>query len=289
MAFNPRSLADAASRARNSVAPKQSVENLVGSALKFGENALNTVAGVGEQVAFGVADQLGIGSLIRGKNLPINGMPSLSSFTGGTWASKGEQDWRVRLSLPRNSAFMGSALLQKLSATNGLVFPYTPTVILQHSANYDVVEPVHTNYPFYAYKNSRVDNMSIVGDFTVENADEGLYWIAAVHYLRSITKMSYGNTSNSGSPPPIVKLNGYGDYVFNNVPVIVNQFTVELGPDVDYIHCPGVGPNGTYAPTRSQIAITVTPIYSRRSIEKFSLDQYVRGNTQGGINGPGFL
>ena len=88
--------------------------------------------------------------------------------------------------------------------------------------------PIHSNYPFFAYQNSQVDQFSITGDFTVENALEGQYWIAAVHYLRSVSKMAYGNTPNQGSPPPVVRLNGYGDYVFKNVPVVrINllQFT----------------------------------------------------------------
>ena len=286
---NPRLNANLASQGRNSQLPAASMDNLVGSALKWGENALGSVAGVGKDIALNFADNLGIGSLIRGKNLPTNGMPGLSNFKDGSWGSGGDQDWRVRLSLPRNFAFQDSALLQKLIDTNGLVFPYTPTILMQHNANYNALEPVHSNYPFYAYRNSRVEQMTLVGDFYVENADEGLYWIAAVHYLRSVTKMSYGQTSDRGAPPPVVKLNGYGDYVFKNVPVVVTNFTVELSPDVDYIHIPGIGPNGTYCPTRSQIQVGVLPVYSRRSVEGFSLDSFVRGATQGGPDGPGFL
>ena len=32
-----------------------------------------------------------------------------------------------------------------------------------------------------------------------------------------------------------VKLNGYGDYVFNNVPVVITTFTVDMPSEVDYI------------------------------------------------------
>jgi hypothetical protein len=47
----------------------------------------------------------------------------------------------------------------------------------------------------------------------------------------------YTNNSNeyAGSPPPILILNGYGDHVFKNVPVVVKSFSVTLPPDVDYI------------------------------------------------------
>jgi hypothetical protein len=136
--------------------------------------------------------------------------------------------------------------------------------------------PTHSNYPFNIYEGSQVDQITITGEFTCENAREAEYWIAAVHYLKSITKMAYGESSNNGSPPPIVKLNGYGDYVFNNVPVVVSQFNVTLPPDVDYINA-GVGFNGSYAPTKSEIAVTLMPQYSRDKVNKFSLDEFVSG------------
>ena len=64
-------------------------------------------------------------------------------------------------------------------------------------AAYSPIKPIHSNYPFFAYQNSQVDQFSITGDFTVENALEGQYWLAAVHYLRSVSKMAYGNTPQS--------------------------------------------------------------------------------------------
>ena len=51
----------------------------------------------------------------------------------------------------------------------------------------------------YLYQNSQVNAMTIIGDFFVENEKEGQYWVAATHYLRSITKMAYGASSNAGA------------------------------------------------------------------------------------------
>ena len=98
--------------------------------------------------------------------------------------------------------------------------------------------------------------------------------------------MSYGATSNQGAPPPIVKLNGYGDYVFKDVPVTVTYFTVDLPADVDYIQT-DVGPNGTWVPVKSNINIQVQPTYSRKSITKFSLDTFVSGGYI--ASGKGFI
>jgi hypothetical protein len=115
-----------------------------------------------------------------------------------------------------------------------------------------------------------------MGEFTVENSREAEYWIAAIHYLKSITKMAYGESPNKGSPPPVVKLNGYGDYVFNNVPVIVQSFNVTLPPDVDYIQA-NVGFNGSWAPAKSEISVVLVPQYSRDKVNRFSLDTFVSG------------
>jgi hypothetical protein len=68
-----------------------------------------------------------------------------------------------------------------------------------------------------------------------------LYWIAALHYFRSVTKMFAGTDIKAGNPPPIVMLNGYGSYVFKNIPVAVTQFQTTLPKDCDYISCNTVG------------------------------------------------
>jgi hypothetical protein len=104
--------------------------------------------------------------------------------------------------------------------------------------------------------------------------------------------MYFGNTDNAGAPPPIVYLKGYGDFVFNNVPVVVTNFTVDLPKDVDYIPSTfqgqtevvtdvdrgfiqkeGVG----YAPSKSTLTVTVQPTYTREQVRNFNLKDFVNG------------
>jgi len=223
------------------------------------------------------------------KNVPTDGLSTPSTGAKGTF-NDGAQDWRVKLSIPGNYKQMiagegndeqeASEMMQPLIDANGFIFPYTPNIYIAYTANYDKLSPTHSNYPFPIYQNSSVDQFVLTGTFTAENASEGAYWIAANQYLRSVTKMAYGggtSTSTRGSPPPIVKLNGYGDFVFKDVPVVVEQYTVTLPEDVDYIQVP-VGPQGSYVPTRSEISITVFPTYSRDKVNKFSLNSFVRGD-----------
>jgi len=229
-----RAASSTTSQIRNSVNPQQSVQNFLGSSAQWGERIGDAVTDVGKQVVGEIANATGFGRLLRAANLPLFGMPRGANFAEGAWSSQDPGDWRVRLSIPPNFNLPGP-LGTKLAATNGMTFPYTPQIILSHSAQYGQLRPTHSNYPFPVYQSSAVDNITIVGDFLIENTDEAQYWIAAIHYLRAVTKMAYGETSNQGSPPPVVRLNGYGDFVLKNVPVVVTQFNVDMPTDVDYL------------------------------------------------------
>ena len=258
-----------------------SVSATVGSeALNVGKSAL----GGAVHRATDFLSDTGFGKAARALNLLPGANPSAKNIVGATFGSSTEYDWRVKLSIPQS--MQSSPLLAPLEETGGMVFPYTPQIMMQHDAAYQPVTPVHSNYPYFAYQNSDPKAMVVVGHWMIENSLEGLYWIASVHFLRSITKMAYGDTSNQGSPPPLVKLTGYGDYVLPKVPVIITNFTVNLEPDVDYMKV-DIGPKGSWVPTSSMISVTCQPIYSRRKVARFSLDDFVNGGSI--IDGDGFI
>ena len=200
----------------------------------------------------------------------------------------GESDWRVKLSIPDNEIWdSAEEILKPVKAAGAFIFPFTPTVNITHSAQYNSMDPVHSNYPFLAYQNSKVEQISITGDFYCQDSVEAEYWCSAVHYLRTVTKMAFGDSPDSGSPPPVVRLNGYGDYVLNNIPVVVRSFTVDLPKDVDYISTIIGGGEETffaahgvsgYAPVKSTITVVVQPVYSREQVRKFNLQDFANGN-----------
>ena len=118
-------------------------------------------------------------------------MPAITLNTSGK--SSGEElDWRVSLSIPQQIKDIiqdQKSLLDPLKATgNKLVFPYTPTILVGQSASWNPMQPVHTNYPFYAYENSRVDQMTITAHFYVQNEIEAreaeLNWLDYIVYLK---------------------------------------------------------------------------------------------------------
>lgn len=236
-------------------------------------------------------------SNLRSRNLSPGAEPESAKFSTATFKPSNEEvgeDWRVKISVPDISTFRSSPILAPLSQTgNNVVFPLVPNITFQHTANYSLSAPTHTNYPFPIYENSSVEPFVIAGEFPVQTEDDGRYWIAAVHFFKSITKMAFGDTSNKGSPPPLVKVNGYGQYVLNNVPCVVQNFNYSLENGVDYIRVPirtGTNASGTveeysWVPTLSTMSITLQPTYSRVKAASFSLDKFVNGD----LNDEGFL
>lgn len=212
----------------------------IGSAASSAVGAFGQVAGTVSRVAGALnnlSDPSKLISALRGINLPLGGnLTSQITSAGAQFAgADANNDWRVRLSIPTVSSFSGSPVLQPLVQAGGLIFPYTPSMRIASSASYDEMSITHQNYQFLAYQNSKVDSITISGPFHVEDAVQAQYWIGVVHYLRSITKMFTGNDPVAGNPPPIVLLNGYGDYVFKNIPVVVKSFDIELPQDANYI------------------------------------------------------
>jgi hypothetical protein len=148
-------------------------------------------------------------------------------------------DWRVTLRLAPGSTYLYNAadagLLQPLKVTNGVIFPYTPSISTVYKANYSSYDLTHSNYRGYFYQNSYTDAITLTASFTAQSTADASYVLAVIHFFRSVTKMFYGQDAQRGSPPPLVFLSGLGDYQFNNHPCLVSQFNYTLPPDVDYI------------------------------------------------------
>lgn len=160
----------------------------------------------------------------------------------GDLQSNAYGDWRVRLSLAANANYLYKLakegdLLYPLTQTDGVVFPYTPSIQITYAATYDALNIAHTNYKLFQYQNSSIDNITFAADFTAQDTEEANYLLAVIHFLRSVTKMFYGqdNNPNAGVPPPLCFLHGLGTFQFSNHPLVINSFTYALPEDVDYI------------------------------------------------------
>jgi hypothetical protein len=180
----------------------------------------------------------GLMSALRSKNLPLNAESfSPKEVATAQSGSDGDpKDWRVRLGFPSSvMPYVSSNLFKPLRDSGGLIFPYTPTITISSQANYTETPLTHHNFQFVSYQGSRVSEISVSGDFFVEDAVQAQYWLSVVHFLRSATKMFTGDSSLAGNPPIILYFNAYGDYVFKDVPVVVKSFSMTLPKEVDYI------------------------------------------------------
>lgn len=158
-------------------------------------------------------------------------------------------DWRVRLRLAPQSKYLYNApqpgILQPLTVTDGVIFPYTPTIQTAYRANYNQYDLVHSNFRGYFYQNSTVDPITVTGQFTAQDTAEANYLLAVIHFFRSATKMFYGQDAERGAPPPLVYLTGLGEYQFNEHSCLIQSFNYTLPSDVDYIRAGSPGNIGT--------------------------------------------
>lgn len=205
-------------------------------------------------------------------------------------------DWRIKVSVGSGSGLLyqnPGGVLDPLTKTNGVIFPYTPSITTSFAAGYSLQKLTHSNYASHFYDSSEVAAISITGDFTVQNVQDGQYLLACIYFFRAATKMFYGASTHMGNPPPLLFLDGYGKYYLPHVPCVCTAFSHTMGADVDYVQIPGIGTttknsagNGATAatgegitrlPTSSQIQISLQPIYSRRSASKFDLENFAKG------------
>jgi len=213
------------------------------NAVATAAGAVNSVSNLASAVSAGFSGGGGIAGALRAIDLPSAGEIAGDLYVAAAQFANdpAANDWRVRLSLPSWPSFQTSPVLKPLQDAGGLIFPYTPSITIASAATYTNIDTVHTNYGFRGFQHSDPGAITITAPMNVEDPTQGLYWIAAVHYLRSLTKMFTGNDPKAGNPPPVIMLNGYGNYVFKNVPCVVTAFQSTLDDKCDYIGVPVVG------------------------------------------------
>jgi hypothetical protein len=180
-------------------------------------------------------------------------------------------DWRVKLRLAGNSNYLYNAfnpgILKPLEVTDGVIFPYTPTITTAYQAKYNAYELTHSNYKGYFYQGSSVGDITINATFTAQDTSEANYLLAVIHFFRSVTKMFYGKDDAAlrGAPPPLVFLQGLGEYQFNLHPCVVSNFNYTMPNDVDYIRALSPNNNGTNLTDRRSLQSGVTPFVNPSS------------------------
>lgn len=155
-----------------------------------------------------------------------------------------KSDWRFKVRLSPYSEYLyndpdvkksGSGLLAPLSKTDGVIFPYTPSITVPYQANYNSYELTHSNYRGFFYRGSQVGDIIVRGKFTAQDTAEANYLLATIHFFRSCTKMFYGQDNERGAPPPLLYISGFGDNQFAEQPCALSYFNYEIPNDVDFV------------------------------------------------------
>jgi hypothetical protein len=236
--------------------------------------------GPGEVEVVSTKESLGPGESIVESRLgavPKGAEPPTSSGTSAKWG--GAKDLRVYLRVP--GSYLTSIYTSALQEFSGILFPYTPEVSYDNQANYAAVNPTHSNYTQYFFKNSAVGAISVTGKFTVQNEKEAIIYLSVLHLLRSLTKMRWGDDYNAGAPPPVCRFDGYGDFMLSNVPVAVASFKNDMPNGVDYISVKSGKFSTSLVPTISTISLSLNLMYSRKEIQDFSVDGWLSGKLKG--------
>jgi hypothetical protein len=251
-------------------------------------------AAIGAVVGAGVAAYYNPGSLNPSLNrLSVNGLPRAGVFTTGidsfvpmpddtgdikaAFTSSNED--RVIIS-DQTGKFIGtSANFRPLEATGGVLFPYTPVIALSHRANYEMEGLLQTNYTTPYYTKSSVDSISIQGRFTAQNEKEANYILAMMNFMRTATKMFYGASQNRGTPPPVLYLDGYGQNLFDHIPVVISEFQYSMPNDCHYITTRTyISGRTNKVPVDLNVTINAIPTYSRNKISnEFDLVAFSNG------------
>lgn len=197
--------------------------------------------------------------------------PTIGSATGVTIA-----DLRIRLSMPKDAPAIfykdeQNILLAPLKETAGFIFPIQPDITMNHSAEYQSTKPTHSNFPYYHYTSSEIQQISISGEFPVRSVGDAKYVNAGIHFLRSCTRMFNNRDGQyAGAPPMVLRLTGLGFSGFDNIPVVVTSVNVNYPNSVDFITFKPFSNLIETAKIASLVTIQVTlnPVFSRDYISK---------------------
>jgi hypothetical protein len=207
-----------------------------------------------------------------------------SSFASSTGTAL--TDLRIKISMPPGATTvfyqdLNNLLLDPLRKTKGFVFPIQPDIAMSHSAEYQSTKPTHSNFPYYHYTNSEIQQISITGDFPIRSIYDARYVNAGIHFLRSCTRMFNSKDGNlAGYPPMVLRLYGLGFTGFDNLPVVVTSVNVSYPSSVDFITFKPFERLTETAkmPTSLTIQVSLNPVFSRDYITNtYSTLDYSKG------------
>lgn len=198
-----------------------------------------------------------------------------------------QTDTRVRLRCMRDRETVvygpnePDNIMSILHETDGLLFPFTPSISVSQTTDYQAMSMVHTNSDVQSYSKTPSVTINVTGKFSVQNQREGKILLAYLHLLRTVSKMYFGEkdakAGKAGMPPPVMVFSGYGNYMFNEIPVVVRGHSFTLDDTTDSVV---INTAGGSARLPSLMTITIDLVVQQtpmRQRKEFSLDEFRTG------------
>jgi hypothetical protein len=219
---------------------------------------------------------------LQGADISTEIIGSQSSYN--TAPAPSETDLRARLRAKPSS--MAYKLLYadnpwvNLQNYGGMIWPYTPNITYNQDVQYDSLNAVHTNQEILAYSRTSAPTITVSGSFSSQTQLEARYNLACLHFLRLITKMSFGASVNPqrGTPPPVLYFDAHGGGMFLNIPVVVKNFAITLPNDPDYVTVTASPPaKVTRVPAIFDISVSLTVQHTPRQLREWDIEKFRNG------------
>ena len=175
--------------------------------------------------------------------------------------------------------------------TLGFIWPYTPTINTNVTVEYATTGIVNSPYQYNNYVRGQTPSITVSGQFSANTVQEATLLLAILQFLRSVTKQRFGTSEYlPGSPPQVCYFTAYGKYMFKNVPVVIQNFNMDLPETVDYVYVPNPYESNrndtTGVPTLMTISITFLIQYKPSDVRK---EFNMRDFTQGKLSNKGYI
>lgn len=102
---------------------------------------------------------------------------------------------------------------------------------------------------------------------------------SAITSATSLTGQSSGTTSSDslvGAPPQVLILNGYGQYMFNNIPVLLRSFNLSFPDNIDYVKFT-VNSVDVWLPVVLTISLSLTAQVTPEEARNFNYNDFKNG------------
>tara|TARA_B100000809_G_scaffold264804_1_gene321692 strand:- start:1727 stop:2356 length:630 start_codon:yes stop_codon:yes gene_type:complete len=189
------------------------------------------------------------------------------------------RDVRAKLTIKSGASMEGvfpgyeAGPMKYIKKDRGVIFPYVPTLMMGHQANWGNHQPTHSNFSYKFFTNYSLQDFTVTGVFTASTAQEGRYMEGAMHFFKSAMKIGFGEfDDHRGVPPPVLEFSVWGPAIAKRIPCVIGTFSYNIDGGTDYVWpiSSGLEPttDDSMVPLQVTFIINLSPTYSTRSTRK---------------------